>query len=120
MDVYWVSDVRPLPPWDAVFAGLRGLGFRMCGYCAPAGGWWRGMRFGLSFERRVRWCGRLGGVVRLGAVFFSVPGGCGMAGMTRRDWLVGAGLSAGLGGGLAWGAAGRDESSPQGLGRVAG
>ena len=25
-------------PWVAVMAGLRGLGFRMCGCCAPAEG----------------------------------------------------------------------------------
>ncbi len=24
--------------WDAALAGLRGLGFRMCGCCAPAEG----------------------------------------------------------------------------------
>ena len=24
--------------WDAALAGLRGLGFRMCGCCAPADG----------------------------------------------------------------------------------
>ncbi len=38
MGVYWVSDVRFVRPWVAVMAGLRGLGFRMCGCCAPAEG----------------------------------------------------------------------------------
>ena len=68
-----MADGRPLGirmfdlflPGVAVMAGSGGLGFRMWAWCAPA----EGRPLGVSFERLVRCCGRLGGVVRLGAGF---------------------------------------------------